>query len=131
MPTGLLGVKWLMSVEEVKKIRPDIKLEKKTEYSETAEVFGKKALVVYNFSRESGSLMLILVNILGDASDEEYEELHKRLVRDYGEMTPIAPEKDIIRSSIRVKGGFALEDKLKGVSGRQFLQILMYMNVDP
>jgi len=126
MPTGLFNVKWLMSKAEVKAARAKVKNLDQDTYAEIENIYGKQAMIAYQFDKKTDLLIMILVGYLGNTTDMEYAAIHKKLMTDFGPMPAPETTTKLLKSSFKTEGGIAIKHQLSDVSGVHVAQILFF-----
>jgi hypothetical protein len=104
-PTGFVGVKWLLNVDEVKALRPKARSSGKDDLFEAMEWLGRPAAVSYGFD---GGLFVIAIVTMSNATPEDYEKTQKSLQTEYGNMPAPAKTAEFVLSSTYKQGRFSI-----------------------
>jgi hypothetical protein len=126
-PVGLLGAKWLMSMDEVRRIRPEVALGEPSQLIEVADAFGRMASIMYSF--EDDALLLIVVSFLDSAAPtfmRNYDSTQELLTSQFGSLSEPLPTSDYRLRSTRTIGRFAVAHLLSEPQGYRVEQVLMY-----
>jgi len=117
-PTGFAGVKWLMSPEEVKSVRPKVRAHGDGELFEAMEWLGRPAAVTYVFN---DGLFIEAVVIFSGATEADFNKTQAYLQNAHGKMPePSKTEKHLLSSTYK-EGRFSIlhllwPNKMEGVT---------------
>lgn len=125
-PTGLFGVKWLMSQTDVQRIRPNVKtVDGEPEVLvEAAQLYGRPASILYNFKGDV--LLLIIVTFRDKASATTFAATHKELETEYGAMPLPSESENYLQDSFKIIERFAVRHTLGNPAGVTIEQIQLY-----
>jgi hypothetical protein len=128
MPTGFKEAKWLMSPEELIRVRPAAQKSNETTYTEMDEYSGRKAKIVYVFEADNSSLIYILVNFMEGSSPASYEASRKKLIAAFGEFPPAGPDGKFEKQATLSKGRTSIGHNYMTTQGVGVEQIMFYRN---
>jgi hypothetical protein len=104
-PTGFAGAKWLLTVDEVKALRPKAIAEGADHLWEEMEWLGRTASVSYGFN--DGQFVIAIVG-LSDATPATFDKTQKYLESEYGKMPAAAKTDKFLLSSTYKQGRFCI-----------------------
>jgi hypothetical protein len=128
MPTGFFGTQWLMTPEEVKAKRPNLKLSKIGRHFETKEFYGRPAVLNYIFSERDNILIMIVASFTEKYSQRDFDKTQARLEKDFRKLPEPKPAKGRLLESFIIEGGIALEHTSILKLGVKVEQIIAYKN---
>lgn len=104
-PTGFAGVKWLLTVDEVKAIRPKAIVTDADHLHEEMEWLGRTASVTYGFN--DGQFVIAMV-WLPNATPATFAKTQAYLEGEYGKMPAAAKTDEFLLSSTYRQGRFCI-----------------------
>lgn len=135
-PEGFLETKWLMTLNEVRQVRPNIQpglqateIEGKMEYIELIEMFGRSVVISYVFDEDI--LMMVYITFPAPSSREEYDAAHKEIEAKYGPLTEPKQGGDDRLESSRQIGRIAISHDLYERQGILVQQLMIYRTSAP
>lgn len=84
-PMGFFGVKWYVSMDEVKAARPKVVAENDDTLAEDERFYGEDVKVRYVF--KGGHLVLFVMTFTSPATKEAFDAFQPKLSQDYGAMS--------------------------------------------
>jgi hypothetical protein len=124
-PTGLLGTKWLMSMNEVTKVLPDTKQIAPGVLAQTRKFYDRDAVVTYHFTNDL--LLLAMVSFTGPTTPPDFERTQARMKADYGTMPSAVPAPDYILASTKKIHHVVIRHCLSGADGAPAEQIQFFI----
>lgn len=109
-PTGFVGVKWLLNMDEVKALRPKARVWDEDHLFEAMEWLGRSAAVSYGFD---GGLFVIAIVTMTDSTPEGFEKTQQYLQTEYGHMPAAAKTDKFLLSSTYKQGRFSIMHTLR------------------
>lgn len=129
-PEGFLETKWLMTMNEVRQVRPNVQPGlQATELVEYIEMFGRTVAVAYVF--EDGVLLMVYVTFPAPSSREEYEAARAEIEAKYGPMPEPKRGEDGRWESTKQVGRIAISHDLDEQQGILVQQLLIYRTPAP
>ena len=114
-PTGFFNVKWLSSIEDVRRSHPNAllrsTLKSNDTLSEREKLYGRDIVISYVFQNDN--LIMFIINFAESGSVEGFQKTQAKLVSEYGPMPSAEQKKDCKLSSSKTQGRFALEHCLR------------------
>lgn len=109
-PTGFWDARWLMSLEEVKHVRPRVTKDADGDLSESTTWLGRSAKVRYSF--EDDLLRLVIVTFRDSATEADFDKTQNHLQSAPGNMTTPSKTEKYLLCSTYEEGGFEITHSL-------------------
>lgn len=123
-PTGLLGVKWLMTPQEVRSIRPDVHEHDSDTLAEDAEMFGLPVVVSYRFIKDM--FLMGQVTFPNPATEESYRALRPQIEAECGLLPEPQETEEYALYSMSERGGVRVAHLLVERDGSLVQHLLIY-----
>lgn len=124
-PEGFLETKWLMMMNEVRQVRPNVQPGlQATVLVEYVEWFDRTVQVAYSF--EDGFLLMVFFTFPALSSLEEYDEVRAEIEVQYGPMPEPKQQEDGRWKSTKEAGGIAISHDRYEQGGLMLQQLLIY-----
>ena len=109
-PTGFWEAKWLMNVEEVKRVRPYAKPDDGEHLVERTQWLERPVTIDYHFTKDR--LRNVIVTFGDSGTAAHFEKIQNHLQSVHGSMPDPAETKDELLKSVYEEGGFQTEHRL-------------------
>ncbi|MBK9444871.1 MAG: hypothetical protein IPO00_01520 [Betaproteobacteria bacterium] len=127
MPREFFGVKWLASLDDIKRLRPTIQQESQELFSEQV-IYGERNAKMTYYVKNNSTLMFI-VTFADLATMESFNATQAYLNKNYGTMSDIASMSDTQGAkdcSKRVAGRFRIDHCMRKLDSKIQEQIIFY-----
>lgn len=129
-PIGFFNVKWLASMDDVRRSHPNALLLSTLKSNDTLaerEILYERDIVI-NYIFDNNNLIMFIINFAEAGSGDGFQRTQARLVSQYGAMPSAVQTNDCKLSSSKTQGRFALEHCLREYPARNAIveQIIAY-----
>lgn len=127
MPNEFFGVKWLASLEDIKRLRPNIQQESPELFSERVTFMGRNAKITYYI--KNNSTLMFIITFSESATTESFKATQTSLNNSYGAMSDIASISDAqgpIDCSHRATERFRIDHCIRKLDSTIQEQIIFY-----
>jgi hypothetical protein len=124
-PAGLFDAKWLMSMDEVRKVSPNAKPMGAGVLGETRPFEGRPALVTYHFTNDT--LLLATVRFLDPGTPSSFSQIQTRLAAKFGPMPAPRRTPNESLSSLKKIAHFVVNHSLEEEQGASVERVFFYV----